>query len=150
MAEISYQRTFEHQDWIDNEDVVQAEGENGFNVRFHALENELDRIGETIGQVAEVVERGLGARPVITLAIQLGANEVSDPEEIDLYDNADYPGGARRLYQVVIEPFGSFHGQASHHFLYSSAAADQTQVRIWFKNERSEVARFSARIFALN
>jgi hypothetical protein len=46
MADIIYNRAFAHQDWIDNEDVVQAEGENGFNVRFHAVEDELDKVGD--------------------------------------------------------------------------------------------------------
>lgn len=31
MADITYKRVFEHDDWIDNEDVVQAGGEKGFN-----------------------------------------------------------------------------------------------------------------------
>ena len=45
MANITYTRSFQHQDWIDNEDIVQAGGERGFNVEFHALEAEFDKIG---------------------------------------------------------------------------------------------------------
>ena len=57
MADITYKRTFEHADWIDNEDVVQAGGEKGFNARFHALEGELDSISSVITQI----NAGLGA-----------------------------------------------------------------------------------------
>lgn len=41
-------RTFMHQDWVDGEDVVQAEkttGEDGFNDRFHRIENDIDALG---------------------------------------------------------------------------------------------------------
>jgi hypothetical protein len=51
MADISYTRSFSHADWIDNEDVVQAEGEKGFNQKFHELEAELDRISTVVGAI---------------------------------------------------------------------------------------------------
>ena len=50
MADISYIRSFSHVDWIDNEDVVQAGGENGFNKKFRELEAELDRISAVFGE----------------------------------------------------------------------------------------------------
>lgn len=40
-------RSFIHKDWTDGEDLVQAEqsaGEDGFNVRFHHVENDLDAL----------------------------------------------------------------------------------------------------------
>jgi hypothetical protein len=39
-----FKRTFEHQDWTDNVDRVQADGPNGFNIRFHSLEAEFDNL----------------------------------------------------------------------------------------------------------
>lgn len=51
MADIVYNRTFRHEDWIDNEDVVQAAGERGFNTKFHAIEDELDRISQVVQQI---------------------------------------------------------------------------------------------------
>lgn len=39
-----YVPQFQHQDWMDNVDVVQAGGENGFNIRFHNLQDEFSRI----------------------------------------------------------------------------------------------------------
>jgi hypothetical protein len=41
----AFTRSFVHADWVDGESVVQAEqtaGEDGFNVRFHRIENDLD------------------------------------------------------------------------------------------------------------
>ena len=43
----AFNRTFVHQDWIDGESLVQAQqsaGEDGFNVRFHRIETDLDAI----------------------------------------------------------------------------------------------------------
>jgi len=42
-----FNRTFVHQDWVDGENVVQAQqtaGEDGFNVRFHRIETDLDAV----------------------------------------------------------------------------------------------------------
>lgn len=49
---VAYNRTFQHQDWIDGQDIVQAGGERGFNVEFHALEAELDTIGGVVAQLS--------------------------------------------------------------------------------------------------
>ena len=57
MANITYNRTFTHVDWIDDEDIVQAGGEKGFNVEFHAFEAEFDNISGVIAQLSA----GLGA-----------------------------------------------------------------------------------------
>jgi hypothetical protein len=54
---VAYNRTFQHQDWIDGQDIVQAGGERGFNVEFHALEAEFDKIGGVVAQL----NAGLGA-----------------------------------------------------------------------------------------
>lgn len=50
----TFERSFEHTDWIDGESVVQAEqtvGEDGFNARFHRIEDDLDALG---GDVAKL------------------------------------------------------------------------------------------------
>jgi len=48
MANVTYKRNFQHQDWIDNEDIVQAGGPRGFNVEFHHLEGEFDAIAGVV------------------------------------------------------------------------------------------------------
>jgi hypothetical protein len=49
-----FTRGFTHQDWVDGEDVVQAgetTGEEGFNKRFHAIEKDLDALGQDTANV---------------------------------------------------------------------------------------------------
>lgn len=49
-----FHRSFVHRDWQDGEDLVQAEqsaGEDGFNVRFHKIENDLDGLGADVAEV---------------------------------------------------------------------------------------------------
>jgi hypothetical protein len=43
-----FERTFFHSDWVDGEDLVQAESDNGFNVRFHQIEDDLDALGRYV------------------------------------------------------------------------------------------------------
>jgi hypothetical protein len=57
MANITYQRTYKHQDWVDNQDIVSAGGDRGFNVEFHALETEFDSISGVVSKISA----GLGA-----------------------------------------------------------------------------------------
>jgi len=48
-----FTRSFLHQDWVDGEDVVQAEqttGEDGFNLRFRRIETDLDSIGRDLAE----------------------------------------------------------------------------------------------------
>ena len=48
-----FHRTFAHRDWRDGEDLVQAEqssGEDGFNLRFHRIENDLDALGADVAE----------------------------------------------------------------------------------------------------
>src|SRR4051812_29352272 len=48
-----FARSFAHEDWIDGENVVQAEqttGEEGFNLRFHRIEADLDALGRDVAQ----------------------------------------------------------------------------------------------------
>lgn len=150
MAEISYKREFEHKPWVDNQDIVAAEGENGFNVRFQALEAELDKIAAVFDDVGGALREGLGVRQVAAIFKIVAADEVTEPEEVEVYDDADFPEGVRKIYQVAIETVGAFHGQVSTHFIYQPAGAGQTRVSVWFKNERNQGTRFNARIYALN
>jgi len=55
MADINYNRTFQHEDWIDNEDVVQAGGEKGFNKKFHDLEAEFDKVSGVVATISGAI-----------------------------------------------------------------------------------------------
>ena len=93
-------------------------------------------------------ERSL--RSVANLTRNLAPNEVTDPEQIDVYQNADFPGNRPKLYTIrLIRLAAAPHGQVSHHFLYVPAGA-ATQVQIWFKNEKNQATGIVAQIFALS
>jgi hypothetical protein len=50
----TFARSFQHTDWIDGESVVQAEetvGEDGFNVRFHHIEDDLDGVSADVARL---------------------------------------------------------------------------------------------------
>jgi hypothetical protein len=49
--EIVFTPTFEHEDWVDNVDRVQAAGDNGFNIRFRGLRADLDRLSAVVGEL---------------------------------------------------------------------------------------------------
>ena len=157
MASFSYSRTFTHLPWRNHEDVVDAEGENGFNRRFQDLEAEFDTLGGTILQIGQEVDRIEGGLsipgrqlPLITVTRNIGGDDVSEPELIDTYDNSDFPNNEPKLYSVRLVPLITApHGQVSHHFIYRPDGA-QTQVQVWFKNERSEPTGIVAHIFTLS
>ncbi len=71
-APTGYTRHFQHQDWIDFVDPVQAGGSNGFNERFHALESEFDLVATAISSVDNAVTDLQSASPAIGLTVAVG------------------------------------------------------------------------------
>ncbi|MFI0786795.1 hypothetical protein ACH4Q6_14535 [Streptomyces lydicus] len=70
-----YVPKFSHTDWIDNEDRVQAGGENGFNIRFHNLESEFaalarDHLNPVIGALSKA-ETCLSLVPILAPSKQV-------------------------------------------------------------------------------
>lgn len=53
---VSYTPAFQHTDWVDNVDRVRAAGDNGFNIRFHALEAEFARLADVITKVSDALD----------------------------------------------------------------------------------------------
>jgi hypothetical protein len=68
-ASSDYTRNFQHQDWVDFVDPVQAGGNNGFNERFHALEAEFDLIAAAMASVDSAVANLQTAPPAIGLTV---------------------------------------------------------------------------------
>jgi hypothetical protein len=86
---ISYTRTFNYVDKIDNVDIVSAGGDTGLNAQFHSVEAELDTISGVVSQVNDAltaqstqltglqqqvsalggpISRAVGVTPVLTAA----------------------------------------------------------------------------------
>lgn len=76
MADISYKRAFRHIDWIDNEDVVQAGGEKGFNSKFHGIEDEFDKLTSVIQQIRIALD-SLGTQ--VSAPITIGVTPILLP-----------------------------------------------------------------------
>lgn len=67
MANITYTRHFQHADWQDNVDRVQAGGPTGFNQHFHDLEGEFDTLAQVINQInAALIALGQAPPPTAT------------------------------------------------------------------------------------
>ncbi|HWE37621.1 MAG TPA: hypothetical protein VG406_13720 [Isosphaeraceae bacterium] len=75
MAPTGYNRQFQHQDWVDFVDPVQAGGNNGFNERFHALESEFDLISAAFSSVDTAVATLQGASPAIGLSLVMSLSD---------------------------------------------------------------------------
>lgn len=150
MADIVYARTFEHKDWINNEDVVEAEGENGFNVRFHALEGELDKIGAVMGTVDTEIKKiqrmnFLNAQPPVTLA----ANTASAEFPIETYDRAGMPPNVEKVYfPIVVHISGGT--RVFHTILYRQTGPTKISVSVQFFNaDPANAAQFAFRVLTL-
>jgi hypothetical protein len=53
---VSFTPGFQHTDWVDNQSLVQAAGEDGFNVRFHLLEADLKAISQAISAISDALD----------------------------------------------------------------------------------------------
>lgn len=150
MANISYTRTFTHDDWIDNEDVVQAGGEKGFNQKFHAIESELDKISTTFGAANTAINaiqrvNFLQANPPVTLA----ANTASAEFPVETYDRANLPANVEKVYfPIIIHVLGST--RIFYTVLYRQVAATKIGVSIQFFNaDPASQAQFAFRVLTL-
>ncbi|SRR6266849_1408855 len=70
-----YTRHFQHKNWLDFIDPVQAGGDNGFNDRFHKLESEFDLIAAAISSVDDAVTNLENAAPAIGLTLVLSLSD---------------------------------------------------------------------------
>jgi hypothetical protein len=149
MPDISYTRTFSHDDWIDNQDVVQAEGDGGFNEKFHAIEDELDTISGVVGTIDDEIKRiqrldFLSAEAGLTVA----AGGVSSEFEVEIYDRSSFPPNVEKVYFVAIFPIsGPTHVQ--HTILYRPLPGNNIRVTVQFFNPGAAQARFNYRVMTL-
>jgi len=51
MSDLSYTPTFRHKPWIDNVDRVKAAGPDGFNVRFEAIDSDLQQVSTVVTEI---------------------------------------------------------------------------------------------------
>jgi hypothetical protein len=149
MADITYGRTFQHDDWIDNEDVVQAGGEKGFNKKFHDIEAEFDKIGAVVGTVNAEINR---IQRLQFLSAEAGVNinpATASPEfPVEVYDRGTLPPNVEKAYFVVIFPT-SGPTNVQHTLLYRAVPGNKIAVTVQFFNPGAAVARLNFRVLTL-
>lgn len=80
---LSYIPKFQHTDWVDNVDRVQASGDNGFNIRFHALEAEFALLADVIKRASDALDALAETPPAtpVQLTLTPTLTTLSDPWE---------------------------------------------------------------------
>lgn len=145
---ITYSPAFEHRDWIDNEDVVQAGGEDGFNRRFNELRAELDRIASVFGlaegavqaletridEVEALAREGVAVTPVSQFDAVMNPGAFSGDQTVEAYPVDEN----RRIYHAAVQPLTSRdHAQVTPLFAYREESG-QVTVTVQMKNESTE------------
>jgi hypothetical protein len=99
-------RSFSHIDWIDGESIVQAEEttmEDGFNSRFHSIEDDLDALASDVAQAFVCIgdQRAQIAQALIEIRTEL--NRLNT----DVFECCDEPstGGGGWVYPGNIYPY---------------------------------------------
>lgn len=149
MASINYGRTFKHNDWKNNIDVVDAEGPNGFNNRFHDIEAEFDKISTVVTDVNTEINRiqrlqFLSAEAGVT--INPGTPSAEFP--VETYNRNTLPPNVEKAYFVVIFPVsGPTHVQ--HTLLYHTGPGNTIIVTVQFFNPGAAIAKLNFRVLTL-
>jgi hypothetical protein len=149
MADITYTRTFQHEDYIDNQSVVEAGGENGFNQKFHSIEGEFDKLSVVVSTIDTEIKKiqrlnFVSAQNVSNLA----ANTASAEFAVETYERGALPANVEKAYFAVIFPVGGpTHIQPT--FLYRTQPGSRVAVTVQFFNPGTSPASFNFRILTL-
>jgi hypothetical protein len=146
MANITYTRTYQHDDWIDNEDIVQAGGPNGFNQQFHDIEAEFDAISTVVGSVNTAINSIQKLNLVISLPVTLTATSASPELSVEIYDSALLPVNVMKVYFAAIVPSTGAVVNVIPTFLYRAQAANKIAVTVTFYNPTAATATFTCRV----
>ncbi|MGI5328755.1 hypothetical protein [Actinomadura nitritigenes] len=71
MASFGYTPKFHHSHWADFRDLVEADGSNGFNIRFDTIESDLKAVGTVVGQISTAFDQLNPPVPVAPATVQL-------------------------------------------------------------------------------
>ena len=149
MADITYTRTYAHNDWIDNEDVVQAGGEKGFNQEFHSLEAEFDNISTSFGAANAAIQNIQRVNfQIAQNTITLNPNTASAIFPIETYDRTKFAPNVEKVYfPIIVFVAGSM--RIFHTIIYQQVSATQMAVSVVFFNaDTASPAQFSFRMLS--
>ena len=149
MADIEYSPIFKHEDWIDNEDVVQADGDKGFNKKFRAIEVEFDKVSKVVSDINVEIKniqrlKFIQAKPPLTLA----GRSASEEFLIEEYGRDEVPANVEKAYFVVIFP-SSGYSYIQHTILYREIPGNRVRASVQFYNPAPDNAKFAFRVLTL-
>ena len=148
MADITYKRVFEHVDWIDNEDVVQAGGPRGFNQQFHSLETEFDTLQTVVTSVNDELKKITRVTFLTSQgAITVPGNSASPEFSVEVYDRTGMPANVEKVYFPVVIPVSPT-APAVATFLYRPQPGNKMDVKVQFVNPTAAVIQFAFRVLA--
>jgi len=126
-----YVPEFHHDDWIDNQDVVEAGGEKGFNRKFHSLEDEFALIKESLDQLNTAAQELQTAMTSIQtqLAGTLTVNNVTATGNIGIGVAASAAAPLQVAVRALIGPFPSRSDAAVGRLEVSGSNAEFSFVR---------------------
>ena len=152
MADITYARSFRHDDWIDNEDVVQAGGDRGFNKKFHDLETEFDKLAGVISQIATAVGQVQRVRSVKALPAQtLAPGAVSAEVDIDQYAVSEVPVNTQKIYFTSLSFLPpNTPGQVETFFFFRPGPNDTIRVLLMLKNTGAAAVTFLTQVYSIS
>lgn len=153
MADIGYTPGFKHANWTDGESVVQAGGPDGFNGRFHDIEDEFSSIASAFEVVDETVKKAQALRFLEAgQTVNLGP-DASKEVDIETYDKAGWPDQRLdKVYFCLITPTAAEMKPAvTQTFLYrNTATATQRRVTLVLHNPHPTAnVAFNYRILSL-
>jgi len=151
MPPINYAPTFQFTDWIDNEDVVQAGGDRGFNKLFNDLRQELVNIATVVGDIANAINQIQRLRHVKALPAQtIGPGAISPEIDIDQYAESEVPPNTQKVYftSMTFVPPATL-GQIETFTYYKPGAGNTIRVTMQFKNVGAASSTFIVQVFSL-
>lgn len=150
MAKINYARTYSHVDWVDNEDVVTADGSHGFNPEFHSIEGEFDTISAAFAATNTAISQLQQLTFLNAVAPQtLQPNTVSAEFPVETYDATSLPANVEKVYFpiILVQPAaGNFSVLPT--FLYRQLLNNKIQVTVTFYNPTTTAVQFAFRILS--
>lgn len=150
MAEITYTRSFQHDDWVDNEDIVQAGGPRGFNQQFHDIESEFDTLSTVVGSVNTAIDNIQKLTFISSgSGISLAAGTASAELSVEVYDRTGLPANVERVYFALILP-SSTAVNVTTTFQYRVQPANKMAVTLMFYNPTASLALFGFRVLGFN
>jgi hypothetical protein len=111
MANVSFTPTFHHTNYRDNRDRVQADGPNGFNARFRALETDLSELSTVVKDVDDALQLRPPATKLIDTTVTVPAFNAGPPATGGVFDvqlGALLPLTSHAFHLVSVRPDAAF------------------------------------------